>query len=160
MIWLIRPMLIKIWSCIVGNTTNAESFLRLNITQLRIYFHLGSSAQIFTVLAFETILFAFRHKSWRKNTKIFPVEPLFCMSYIKCLSKCLYSKEPVLPCAPKTLILTFVPISDFLQIYPFKKINSWQYKPCIWKTKNLLYYFERDKIVCTYALETLVSVIL
>ena len=41
--------------------------------------------------------------SWRKNTFFFPAEPLFCMSYMKCLSKCPFSKKPVLSCVPATL---------------------------------------------------------
>ena len=41
-------------------------------------------------------------------------EPFFCMSYMKCLSKCPYSKKPFLPrknsgCAPVTPILAFHP---------------------------------------------------
>ena len=44
-----------------------------------------------------------------------------CMSYMQCLSQCYYSKKRVLSCAPVTLILTFIPISAFLQIYLFKE---------------------------------------
>ena len=45
-----------------------------------------------------------------KKTRIFfLVEPFFCMLYMKCLSKCPYSKEPILPRTPTTLILSFQP---------------------------------------------------
>ena len=45
-----------------------------------------------------------------KKTRIFfLVEPFFCMLYMKCLSKCPYSKEPILPPTPTTLILSFQP---------------------------------------------------
>ena len=51
---------------------------------------------------------------FKKNKKFFPAEPFFCMSCVKCLSKCPYSKKPVLPqkipvCAPVTFNLTFHP---------------------------------------------------
>ena len=44
----------------------------------------------------------------------FPAEPFFCMSCMKCLSKCPYSQKPVLPqklpgCTPVTFNLTFRP---------------------------------------------------
>ena len=97
-----------------------ESFLRLNITSSWIHFQLGPSAQMFKVLTFETILFFFSSINFGEKAQNFsPVEPFFCMSYMKRLSKCLYSKESVLPSAPITLILIFVPISGFLQIYSF-----------------------------------------
>ena len=45
-----------------------------------------------------------------KKTRIFfLVEPFFCTLYMKCLSKCPYSKEPILPRTPTTLILSFQP---------------------------------------------------
>ena len=92
-----------------------ESFLGLNITSLWIHFQLGPNAPMFKVFTFEAILFTFSCISFGEKTrKFFPVKPFFWMSSMKGLSKCPYSKEPVLPCAPITLILTFVPISGFL----------------------------------------------
>ena len=76
--------------------------------------------QMFKVLTFEAILFTFPGMILGEKTKnVFPVEPFFCTSYMKSLSKCNYSREPVLPCVDITLILSFVPISGFLQIYPY-----------------------------------------
>ena len=97
-----------------------ESSLRLNITSSWIHFQSGSNEQIFKVFTFEAILFTFSNINLGEKTRnFFPVESFFCMPYMRCLSTCPYSKEPVLPCAPITLILTFVPISGFLQIYQF-----------------------------------------
>ena len=111
------------------NTTNVnlnfglaswESFLRHNITSSWIHFQLRSSAKMFQVLFFEAILFTFSCINLGEKTRIFFfVEPFSCMPYMKCLSKCPYSKAPIPPCAPITLILTFVPVSGFLQIYSF-----------------------------------------
>ena len=65
MIWLIRPMLIKIWKCIVEII-----FLRLNITSSWIHFQLGSSEQI--SFNFWGLFIHFSpNKSWRKNTNFF-----------------------------------------------------------------------------------------
>ena len=55
-----------------------------------------------------------------KTRKYFPAEFFFCMSCMKCLAKCPYSKKPVLPekipgSAPVTINL----ISWFLEIYQF-----------------------------------------
>ena len=101
-------------------------------------FQLGSSAKIFKVLTFELILFTLSSINLGEKTRnFFSVEPFFCMSQMKCLSKCLYSKEPVLLCLPVTLILPFIPISGFLQIYPFTE-NQENQEPTV------QYYFERD----------------
>ena len=54
MIGLKRPMLIKIWNCIMGII-----FLRLNIRSSLTHSQLGSSTQKFKVLAFDAISFTF-----------------------------------------------------------------------------------------------------
>ena len=82
-----------------------------------------------------------------KTRKFLPVEPCFCMSCMKCLSKCFCSKKPVLPwkisgCAPVTFNLTFHP----------------NFHPNIWVFANLPIY--RKLIHEAFALETLVCVIL
>ena len=65
-----------------------------------------------------------------KTRNFFLLEPLFCMLYMKFLSKCLCSKEPVLPCAPTTLVLSFQPnfrpniYLDFCKFTYLQKINS------------------------------------
>ena len=73
------------------------------------------------VLTFEAILFTFSSSNLGEKTRnFFPVEPFFYMSYMKLLwNRGTYSKEPVVPSAPMNLILTFAPISGFLEIYPF-----------------------------------------
>ena len=112
-------------------------FLRLNITSSWIHFQLASSALIFKVLTFEIIFFSFSCISLGEKTrKFYPVEPFFCMSFMKCLSKCHYSKEPVLPCAP---ILTFVPISGFFANLPIYRKLSFRQKQILGSTsyKNL-----------------------
>ena len=53
MIEVIRPMLIKIWNCILGIILYGWT------GSSWIHFQLGLSAQIFKVLAFEAVLFTF-----------------------------------------------------------------------------------------------------
>ena len=61
------------------------------------------------------------------------------MSYMKCLSKRPYSKEPVVPCVLVTLILTFQP----------------NFCPNVWVFENLPIYrkFIHDKTDLEYNLE-------
>ena len=88
-------------------------------------------------------------QSSRETWKFFIAEPFFCMSYINCLSKCPYSKKPVLPqkipgFAPLTLILIFHP----------------NFHPNIWVFANLPIYrkliddntylvFRKPRIICS-----------
>ena len=84
------------------------------------------------------------------------------MSCMKCLSKCPYSKKPVLHrkilgCAPITLpklfILTFILVSGFLEIYPFteKSIHD-NISLVFWKPRIfcLVLFWMGYNIVCTY----------
>ena len=61
MIWLIWPLLIKIWSCFVFSS----------ITSSWIHFQLGWSTQIFKVLTFEDILFPFFRINLGEKTRFF-----------------------------------------------------------------------------------------
>ena len=94
------------------------------------------------------ILVAVLRISWRKNKKIFPAEPFFCMSCMKCLSKCPYSKKPALPqkipgCAPVTFNCTFH--SNFHpKILVFGNLPI--YRKIIQNNKSLVFW--KARIVC------------
>ena len=134
MIGLIRPMLIIIWNCILGNV-----FLRLSIRSSWIHFHfhfhfpqfghyheenisaVSASFKKIKQLRRATIsrdgrdlpclflkiekncpdfekLPCFKSILEKKHEHVFLRCPSFvCLSYIKCLSKCPYSKKPILP---------------------------------------------------------------
>ena len=105
-----------------------------------------------------------------KTRKCFHVEPFFCMSYMKCLSKYPYSKK--YPCSPQkipglapvTVTPTFHPnchpnicVAANLPIY--RKLNHYIIILAFLKPRILclVLFWRRHKI---FALETLVSVIL
>ena len=96
-----------------------------------------------------------------KTRIFFPAEPFFCMSCMKCLSKCFYSKKSVLHrkipgCASVTFNLTFHPnfhpnwVFANLPIYSkliHVKISLVFAKPKIF---CLVSFWRRYKIICTY----------
>ena len=122
-------MLIKIWTCILGIVFTASYYVIINSFSVR-----GKRSNIERSNFSGPFIDFFPHKSWRKNTKIFPVLPFFCMFYKRCLLRCPYSKETVLP----KCVYNFE-LSCFCKLTHLQKINSCQYKPCILKTKNLLF---------------------
>ena len=94
--------------------------------------------------------------------KFFPAKTFFCMSYMKCLSKCFYSKKPVLPqkipgCAPVTFNITFHPnfhpnIWVLANLPICRKLIHGNISLMFWKPRIfcLVLFWRRYKIVCTY----------
>ena len=84
-----------------------------------------------------------------EKTKFPPAEPFFCMSCMKCLSKCFCSKKPVLPrkifgCAPATFNLTFNPnfhpnIWVFANLPIYSKLIHDNISLVFSKSKNFLF---------------------
>ena len=111
-----------------------------------------------------------------KTKNIFPAEPFFCMSCKKILSKCPYSKKPVLPqkipgCAPVTFSLTFHPnfhpnILVFGNLPIYRKLIHDNIRLVFGKAKifYLVLFWGWYKILFVHIniciIETLVSVIL
>ena len=97
-----------------------------------------------------------------KTRKSFPAEPFFCMSCMKCLSKCLFSKKPVLPgkipgCVPVTFNTTFHPnfhpiIWVFANLPIYRKLIHDNISLVFSRPKifYLVLFWRRCKIVCTY----------
>ena len=77
--------------------------------------------------------------------KVFPAAPFFCMSYVKCLSKSLYSKKPATPrkitgCVHVTLMLTFhsnihLNISVFAMLLIYRKLIHDSISLMFWKPR-------------------------
>ena len=93
---------------VIINYTNmaATSHVKLDL----IFENIALFVYIYRIAILNAVLRIF----WRNTRKFFPAEPFFCMSCIKCLSKCPYSKKPVLPQKTPgytlvTLNLTFHP---------------------------------------------------
>ena len=135
------------------------SFLRLNITSSWIHFQLWSSAQIFKVLAFETILFTFSRINLGENTRIFFFHlyvvhevfievPLFQGT---CSALCAYNSHPNF--RPNTWV--------FANLLIYRKLILDNISLVYWKPRIycLVLFWRRYKIVRTYALETLLNVI-
>ena len=93
----------------------------------------------------------------RKTRNFFPAEPFFCMSYIKFLSKCPYSKKRVLPqkipgCTPVTFSLTFHPnfhpsILVFANLPIYRKLIHDNISLMFWKRRifDLVLFWRRFK---------------
>ena len=98
----------------------------------------------------------------KKQENFSQAQPFFCMSCMKCLSKCFSSKKPVLPrkipgCTPVTSNLTFYPnfhpnIWVFANLPIYSKLIHGNISLKFWKPKTfcLVLFWRRYKIVCTY----------
>ena len=111
-----------------------------------------------------------------KTRKFFPVKPFFCMPCMKFLSKCPYSKKPVLPrkipgCAPVTFSFTFHSnfhpnILVFANLPVYRKLIHDNISIVFWKARMffLVLFWRRYKILFVHIniciIETLVGVIL
>ena len=109
----------------------------------------------------------------KKKQENVSLEPFFCLSCMNCLSKCFYSKKPVLSrkisgCAPVTFNIIFHPnfnpnIWDFANLPINRKFIHGNISLVFWKPKCFCFvlFWRRYKIVCTYKylhLETLVGI--
>ena len=109
---------------------------------------------------------------FEKTRKFFPLEPFFCMTCMKCLLKCPYSKKLVLPpkilgCTPVTFNLNVhskfhANILVFANLPIYRKFLDDNITLVFWILR--IFYFERDIKDClyiqVYTLQTLVGVIL
>ena len=98
----------------------------------------------------------------RKTRNFFPAEPFFCMSYIKFLSKCPYSKKRVLPqkipgCTPVTFSLTFHPnfhpsILVFANLPIYRKLIHDNISLMFWKRRifDLVLFWRRFKTLSVH----------
>ena len=98
----------------------------------------------------------------RKTRIFFPAEPFFCMSYIKFLSKCPYSKKRVLPqkipgCTPVTFSLTFHPnfhpsILVFANLPIYRKLIHDNISLMFWKRRifDLVLFWRRFKTLSVH----------
>ena len=87
--------------------------------------------------------------------KIFPCGAFLLNSYMKCLSKCLYSNKPFLPCASITLVLTFHPnfhsnIWVFTNLPIYRKLIHDIISLVFWRPRIccLVLFWRRYKFVC------------